>query len=191
MVSCLLNLKMAQWMCLWPGKMVSTFSHRKVCTSVIGYTILTFFMFTMPKLHWTCHSPILALSSTLLPVHNVTSFPLPSASRLSSLCLPFYPSLFPSFLPSPFLTSWFYFSPETHSFSENKMFFKFLDSHVLWEFGYWTIQAGLFTPLTFARHCLSPLAAFTSGACFLHNARRWQWICEFYTANVKGIFWGM
>ena len=90
----------------------------------------------MPKLHRTCHSPVLALSSTLLPVHNVTSFPLPSASRLSSLCLPFFPSLFPSFLPSPFLTSWFYFSPETHSCSENKMFLKFLDSHVLWEFSY-------------------------------------------------------
>ena len=31
---------------------------------------------------------------------------------------------------------------------------------------YWTIQAGLLTPLTFARHRLSPLAAFTSGAYF-------------------------
>ena len=55
---------------------------------------------------------------------------------------------------------------------------------------YWTIQAGLLTPLTFARHCLSPLAAFTSCAYFLHNGRRWQWICKFYTANFKGIFWG-
>ena len=27
---------------------------------------------------------------------------------------------------------------------------------------YWAIQAGLLTPMTFARHCLSPLAAFTS-----------------------------
>ena len=53
---------------------------------------------------------------------------------------------------------------------------------------YWAIQAGLLTPLTFARHRLSPLAAFTSGAYFLHNGRRWQWIFEFYTANVKGIF---
>ena len=34
---------------------------------------------------------------------------------------------------------------------------------------YWAIQAGLLTPLTFARHHLSPLAAFTSGAYFLHN----------------------
>ena len=28
---------------------------------------------------------------------------------------------------------------------------------------YWAIQAGLLTPMTFAWHCLSPLAAFTSG----------------------------
>ena len=55
---------------------------------------------------------------------------------------------------------------------------------------YWAIQAGLLTPLTFARHRLSPLAAFTSGAYFLHNGRRWRWICEFYTANFKGIFGG-
>ena len=34
---------------------------------------------------------------------------------------------------------------------------------------YWAIQAGLLTPLTFARHRLSPLAAFTSGAYFLHK----------------------
>ena len=37
---------------------------------------------------------------------------------------------------------------------------------------YWAIQAGLLTPLTFARHRLSPLAAFTSGAYCLHNGRR-------------------
>ena len=36
---------------------------------------------------------------------------------------------------------------------------------------YWAIQAGLLTPLTSARHRLSPLAAFTSGAYFLHNGR--------------------
>ena len=48
---------------------------------------------------------------------------------------------------------------------------------------YWAIQAGLLTPLTFGPHRLSPLAAFTSGAYFLH-------ICEFYTANFKGIFGG-
>ena len=35
----------------------------------------------------------------------------------------------------------------------------------------WAIQAGLLTPLTFARHRLSPLAAFTSGAYFFHNGR--------------------
>ena len=44
---------------------------------------------------------------------------------------------------------------------------------------YWAIQAGLLNPLTFARHRLSPLAAFTSGPYFLRNGRRWQWICEF------------
>ena len=31
---------------------------------------------------------------------------------------------------------------------------------------YWAIQAGLLTPLTFARHCLSPLAAFTFSVYF-------------------------
>ena len=56
---------------------------------------------------------------------------------------------------------------------------------------YWAIQAGLLTPLTFAWHRLSPLATFTSGAYFLHNGRRWQWICEFYTANFKGTFGGL
>ena len=34
---------------------------------------------------------------------------------------------------------------------------------------YWAIQAGLLTPLTFAWHRSSSLAAFTSGAYFLHN----------------------
>ena len=37
---------------------------------------------------------------------------------------------------------------------------------------YWAIQAGLLTPLTFARHRLSPLVAFISGVYFLHNGRR-------------------
>ena len=37
---------------------------------------------------------------------------------------------------------------------------------------YWVIKAGLLTHLTFARHRLSPLAAFTSGAYFLHNGKR-------------------
>ena len=45
-------------------------------------------------------------------------------------------------------------------------------------YNYWAIQTGLLTPLTFARHRLSPLAAFTSGAYFLHNGRRWQWIWQ-------------
>ena len=34
------------------------------------------------------------------------------------------------------------------------------------------VQVGLLTPLTFARHRLSPLAAFTAGAYFLRNGRR-------------------
>ena len=34
---------------------------------------------------------------------------------------------------------------------------------------YWVIQAGLLTPLTFAWHHLTPMAAFTSGVCFLHR----------------------
>ena len=55
---------------------------------------------------------------------------------------------------------------------------------------YWVIHVGLLTPLTFARRRSSPLAAFTAGAYFLHNGRRWQRICEFYTANFQGIFWG-
>ena len=33
------------------------------------------------------------------------------------------------------------------------------------------IQAGLLTPVTFARHRLSPLAAFTSSVYFLHSGR--------------------
>ena len=37
---------------------------------------------------------------------------------------------------------------------------------------YWAVQVGLLTPLTFARHHLSPLATFTSGAYFLHNGWR-------------------
>ena len=36
---------------------------------------------------------------------------------------------------------------------------------------YLVIQVGLLTPSTFTWHCLSPLAAFTSGAYFLHNER--------------------
>ena len=44
--------------------------------------------------------------------------------------------------------------------------------HVDWvycciHFCCWALQAEL-TPLTFARHCLSPLAVFTSGVDFLH-----------------------
>ena len=54
----------------------------------------------------------------------------------------------------------------------------------------WAVQVGLLIPLTFTRHRLSPLAAFTSGAYFPQDGRRWQWICEIYTASFKGIFEG-
>ena len=42
-----------------------------------------------------------------------------------------------------------------------------------------------------------PASSLKSLGCFYFrcvlsslNGRRWQWICKFYTANVKGIFWG-
>ena len=63
-------------------------------------------------------------------------------------------------------------------------------SSLVWHQPYWAIHARLLTPLTSARHRLSPLAAFTSGAYFLDNGRRWQWICEFFTANFKGFLGG-
>ena len=58
---------------------------------------------------------------------------------------------------------------------------------------YWAVQAGLLTPLTFVWRRLSPLAAFTSSAYFLRNGRQWhwQWVCEFYTANLTDIFGGL
>ena len=34
---------------------------------------------------------------------------------------------------------------------------------------YWAVQVGLLTPLIFAQHRLSPLAAFISGTNFLHS----------------------
>ena len=37
---------------------------------------------------------------------------------------------------------------------------------------YWTIQAGLLTPLIFARNLLSHLSVFTFGAYFFHSGRR-------------------
>ena len=45
---------------------------------------------------------------------------------------------------------------------------------------YWAIQAGLLTPLTSARHRLSFLAAFTSGAYFT---------MEFATLPTLSTFW--
>ena len=51
-------------------------------------------------------------------------------------------------------------------------------------------SGGVVNSLGFCRHPLRPLASFISGAYFLHNGRRWQWICKFYTANIKSIFGG-
>ena len=47
------------------------------------------------------------------------------------------------------------------------------NSSVMWSclHFYWAVQVGLLTPLIFARHHLSPLAAFTSSVYFLHNGR--------------------
>ena len=47
----------------------------------------------------------------------------------------------------------------------------------------WEIQAGLLTPLNFARHRLSPLADFTSGAPFLHNG-----MANFTLPTLKAFF---
>ena len=47
------------------------------------------------------------------------------------------------------------------------------ETKMLWSC-YWVVQAGLLTPLTFAWHRLSPLAAFTSSAYFLHNDSEWK-----------------
>ena len=50
---------------------------------------------------------------------------------------------------------------------------------------YWAVQAGLLTPFTFARHRLSPLAAFTSGAYFLHTGRRDRELANFTLPTLK------
>ena len=68
----------------------------------------------------------------------------------------------------------FYSFTSSNDLHSEVLFYSFtssndLHSEVLF---YWAIQAGLLTPLTFVKHCLSPLAAFTSGAYFLHNGRR-------------------
>ena len=47
-------------------------------------------------------------------------------------------------------------------------------------FHYWGGSGRVVNSLDFCpAHRLSPLAAFISGAYFLHNGRRWQWIREF------------
>ena len=62
--------------------------------------------------------------------------------------------------------------PNCHNWSRDSSGTSYLRASVYRNHTYWAIQAGLLTPLTFARHRLSPLAAFTSGAYFLHNGRR-------------------
>ena len=53
---------------------------------------------------------------------------------------------------------------------------------------YWAIQAGLLTPLNFARHRLSPLAAFTSGAYFLHKGSGDSEFANFTLPTLKAFF---
>ena len=56
---------------------------------------------------------------------------------------------------------------------------------------YWAIQAGLLTPLTFARHRLSPLAAFTSGAYFFTMEGGDSEFANFTLPTLKAIFFPM
>ena len=72
----------------------------------------------------------------------------------------------------------------------NYLIMHYLLKHLIVHHPYWVVQAGLLTPLTFARYRLSPLAAFTTGVYFLHNGRWWQSICKFSTANFKDISGG-
>ena len=53
---------------------------------------------------------------------------------------------------------------------------------------YWAIQAGLLTPLTFAWHRLSPLAAFTSGVYFLRMEGGDSEFANFTLPTVKAFF---
>ena len=53
---------------------------------------------------------------------------------------------------------------------------------------YWAVQAGLLTPLTFAQHRLSPMAAFTSGAYFLHNGRCDSEFANFTLPTLKAVW---
>ena len=53
---------------------------------------------------------------------------------------------------------------------------------------YRAIQAGLLTPLTFARHRLSPLAAFTSGAYFLQMEGSNSEFANFILPTLKAFF---
>ena len=55
---------------------------------------------------------------------------------------------------------------------------------------YWAILAGLLT-LDFCPALHKSLGCFYFRCVLLHNGRRWQWICEFYTDNFKDIFGGL
>ena len=52
----------------------------------------------------------------------------------------------------------------------------------------WVVHAGLLTPLTFARHHLSPLAAFTFGVYFLHNESGDSEFANFTLPTLKAFF---
>ena len=59
---------------------------------------------------------------------------------------------------------------------------------LLYKLAYWVVQVELLPPLTFAQHQLSPLAVFTSGACFLHNGRGNNKFVKFTVPTLKA-FW--
>ena len=55
---------------------------------------------------------------------------------------------------------------------------------------YWAVKAGLLTPLTFARHSLSPLAAFTSVRTFFTMEGGDSEFVNFTMPTLKAFFWG-
>ena len=56
---------------------------------------------------------------------------------------------------------------------------------LLYKLAYWEVQVQLLLPLTFAQHRLSPLAVFTSSACFLHNGRGDNKFVKFTVPTLK------
>ena len=51
-------------------------------------------------------------------------------------------------------------------------------------------SGGVVNSLDFCPASLKSLGCFYFQCVFLHNGRRRQWICKFFTANFKGIFGG-